>query len=63
MPMLIALLTNLIPTIVTFFANMAKKLTLTAIIVPIQITLLILITLCLVFTFFRLIGAFLQCQF
>jgi hypothetical protein len=41
MPMLIALLTNLIPTIVTFFANMAKKLTLTAIIVPIQITLLI----------------------
>lgn len=41
MPVLIALLTNLIPTIVTFFANMAKKLTLTAIIVPIQITLLI----------------------
>lgn len=38
---LISLLTNLIPTIVTFFANMAKKLTLTSIIVPIQITLLI----------------------
>ncbi|QKF67175.1 putative membrane protein [Arcobacter venerupis] len=41
MSVLISLLTNLIPTIVTFFANMAKKLTLTAIIVPIQITLLI----------------------
>jgi hypothetical protein len=41
MPMLIGLLTNLIPTIVSFFANMAKKLTLTAIIVPIQITFLI----------------------
>ena len=41
MPVLIALLTNLIPTIVTFFANMAKKLTLTAIIVPIQISFLI----------------------
>lgn len=41
MPVLISLLTNLIPTIVTFFANMAKKLTLTSIIVPIQISLLI----------------------
>jgi hypothetical protein len=41
MSVLISLLTNLIPTIVTFFANMARKLTLTAIIVPIQITLLI----------------------
>ncbi|RWS48387.1 hypothetical protein CKA56_14190 [Arcobacter venerupis] len=63
MSVLISLLTNLIPTIVTFFANMAKKLTLTAIIVPIQIMLLISITLCLVLIFFRLIGAFLQCQF
>lgn len=41
MPALLGFLTNLIPTIIAFFANMAKKITLTSIIVPIQISFLI----------------------
>lgn len=41
MPALLGFLTNLIPTIVAFFVNMAKKITLTSIIVPIQISFLI----------------------
>lgn len=41
MPALLGFLTNLIPVIVSFFANYAKKITLTSIIVPIQISFLI----------------------
>ncbi len=41
MPLLLGFLTNIIPTIVAFFANIAKKITLTSIIVPIQISFLI----------------------
>lgn len=41
MPLILGFLTNLIPTIGSFFLNMAKKITLTSIIVPIQISFLI----------------------
>lgn len=41
MPAILGFLTNIIPTIIAYFANMAKKITLTSIIVPIQITFLI----------------------